>query len=42
VPIVEWQVVYGDGATESGKGPPPDTVTHTYADDGVYQAVLIV
>jgi PKD repeat protein len=42
VPIVEWQVVYGDGGTASGKGPPPDTVEHTYADDGVYQAVLIV
>jgi hypothetical protein len=42
VPIVQWQVVYGDGGTESGQGEPPDTVTHTYADDGVYQAVLIV
>jgi len=42
VPIVQWQVVFGDGATQSGQGPPPDTVTHTYADDGVYQAVLIV
>ena len=42
VPIVEWQVVFGDGATQTGQGPPPDTVTHTYADDGVYQAVLIV
>ena len=42
VPIVEWQVVFGDGAIESGKGDPPDTVEHTYGDDGVYQAVLIV
>jgi len=42
VPIVQWQVVFGDGATQSGQGPPPDTVTHTYAGDGVYQAVLIV
>ena len=42
VPIVEWQVVFGDGATQSGKGDPPDTVAHTYADDGVFQAVLIV
>jgi hypothetical protein len=42
VPIVQWQVVFGDGGTQSGQGPPPDTVTHTYADDGVYQAVLIV
>ena len=42
VPIVEWQVVFGDGGTASGKGAPPDTVEHTYADDGVYQAVLIV
>jgi hypothetical protein len=42
VPIVQWQVLYGDGGTESGAGDPPNTVTHTYADDGVYQAVLIV
>ena len=42
VPIVQWQVVYGDGGTQSGTGPPPDSVTHTYANDGVYQAVLIV
>ncbi|HEY8724835.1 MAG TPA: hypothetical protein VIL92_13375, partial [Gaiellaceae bacterium] len=31
VPIVQWQVVFGDSATQSGQGPPPDTVTHTYA-----------
>ena len=42
VPIVQWQVVFGDGASASGKGEPPDSVEHTYADDGVYQAVLIV
>ncbi|HVC87829.1 MAG TPA: hypothetical protein VNC40_10445 [Gaiellaceae bacterium] len=42
VPIVEWQVLYGDGAVQSGKGAPPGTVSHTYAGDGVYQAVLIV
>jgi PKD repeat protein len=42
VPIVQWQVVFGDGATQSGQGEPPDSVTHTYADDGLYQAVLIV
>lgn len=42
VPIVQWQVAYGDGGTQSGTGAPPDTVTHTYAADGVYQAVLIV
>ena len=42
VPIVEWQVVFGDGVTQSGQGPPPDSVEHSYADDGVYQAVLIV
>ena len=42
VPIVQWQVVYGDGATDSGAGAPPETVEHTYADDGVYKAVLIV
>lgn len=42
VPIVQWQVVFGDGATQAGQGDPPATVEHTYSGDGVYQAVLIV
>ena len=42
VPIVQWQVLFGDGQSQSGSGEPPDTLDHTYTDDGVYQAVLIV
>lgn len=42
VPIVQWQVVFGDGTVKSGSGPPPDSVEHTYTKDGTYQAVLVV
>jgi PKD repeat protein len=42
VPIVQWQVVFGDGAVKSGTGQPPDSVDHTYTKDGTYQAVLVV
>lgn len=42
VPIVQWQVVFGDGSVKSGSGQPPDTLAHTYTKDGTYQAVLIV
>ena len=41
-PIVQWQLVFGDGAVVSGRGSPPETLTHTYAREGVYDAVLIV
>ncbi len=41
-PVVQWQVAFGDGSVKSGVGPPPATVPHTYARDGVYQATLIV
>ncbi|MBV8396862.1 MAG: hypothetical protein JO064_11465 [Actinobacteria bacterium] len=42
VPIVEWQVVFGDGSQQQGSGTPPTTITHTYKVDGVYQATLVV
>jgi hypothetical protein len=42
VPIVHWQVTFGDGATQQGNGQPPATVAHTYAGDGDYQASLAV
>jgi hypothetical protein len=42
VPIVQWQVVFGDGTVKSGTGPPPDSVEHTYSKDGAYQATLVV
>jgi PKD repeat protein len=42
VPIVQWQLYFGDGQSASGPGPPPATVAHTYATDGLYHATLIV
>lgn len=42
VPIVHWIVTFGDGGLQSGNGPPPATVTHTYADGASYQATLQV
>jgi hypothetical protein len=42
VPIVQWQVVFGDGSVKSGAGQPPASLAHTYAKDGTYEAVLVV
>jgi PKD repeat protein len=42
VPIEHWQVFFGDGSQAGADGPPPATVKHPYAQDGVYQATLIV
>src|SRR4051794_3013787 len=42
VPITQWQLFFGDGAQTSGAGPPPVTLQHTYAADGVYDATLVV
>jgi len=42
VPIVQWQVVFGDGSVKSGSGQPPASVEHVYAKDGTYQATLVV
>ena len=35
-------LAFGDGKVEERSGPPPDTVPHTYAKDGVYTATLTV
>jgi len=40
--VARWQLVFGDAKVVQGEGSPPATVTHTYAADGVYEAVLIV
>jgi PKD repeat protein len=42
VPIVRWQLTFGDGFDAEGAGPPPATVPHEYALDGNYEATLIV
>jgi PKD repeat protein len=42
VPIVQWQLYFGDGQSVSGSGQPPTTVSHTYATDALYHATLIV
>jgi hypothetical protein len=41
-PIVEWQLLFGDGTEAAGAGPPPATLDHTYAHDGSYQPLLFV
>jgi hypothetical protein len=40
-PVVQWQVAFGDGQVRSGAGEPPETLEHTYARDGIYEAALI-
>ena len=42
VPIVHWELTFGDGSDTEGTGPPPATVPHQYALDGTYEATLIV
>ena len=42
VPIVDWQVAFGDGTVQEGTGQPPSVLPHTYAADGTYHAVLTV
>jgi PKD repeat protein len=42
VPIVQWQLYFGDGQSTSGSGAPPTSVEHTYATDALYHATLIV
>lgn len=41
-PVVQWEVAFGDGKVQKGSGPPPDSLSYTYAKDGVYTATLIV
>jgi hypothetical protein len=42
VPIVQWQLLFGDGSQTGGAGPPPASLQHVYAADGIYSATLIV
>jgi hypothetical protein len=42
VPIVHWDILFGDGEAVAGNGPPPKTLAHTYKGAGVYHAVLFV
>jgi hypothetical protein len=42
VPIQHWQLFFGDGTSTEGDGQPPVTVDHAYAQDGVFQATLLV
>ncbi len=37
VPIVHWQLSFGDGSDVEGAGAPPATVPHQYALDGSYE-----
>jgi PKD repeat protein len=42
VPIQQWQLVFGDGSSQSGAGQPPASVAHTYGKAGIFQALLFV
>ena len=41
-PVVRWELLLGDGKVQVGTGPPPPTITYTYAEKGVYDAALVV
>jgi PKD domain-containing protein len=38
--ISAWSLVFGDGASTGGSGPPPLTVSHSYARSGAFTATL--
>jgi PKD repeat protein len=40
--LVSWEVIFGDGSRASGQGPPPASVSHTYAKAGTYAAFFVV
>jgi PKD repeat protein len=40
--LVSWEVIFGDGSGRTGQGPPPASVTHTYAKAGTYAAYLVI
>jgi hypothetical protein len=42
VPIVHWELDFGDGAVQSGAGTPPASIPHSYAADHIYEPVLVV
>jgi PKD repeat protein len=41
-PVLRWVLAYGDGKLLERSGPPPESVTYTYAKDGLYTATLTV
>jgi hypothetical protein len=41
-PVVRWELAFGDGKVQVGTGPPPESIAHTYADKGIYDATLLV
>jgi hypothetical protein len=41
-PVLRWELAFGDGKVLQRSGPPPDTVTYTYAKDGGYTSALTV
>ncbi len=42
VPIAHWEILFGDGAAAEDDGPPPASIAHSYAKDGIYQPTLFV
>jgi PKD repeat protein len=40
-PVVRWEVTFGDGKLQQGTGPPPASLSYTYAKDGVYTATFV-
>jgi PKD repeat protein len=40
--VQHWQVFFGDGRQAGADGPPPASISHIYAQDGIYGATLIV
>src|SRR5262249_43499049 len=42
VPITHWEIVFGDGGTASGSGPPPATLPRPYRTEAISQALLFV
>ncbi|NUT56604.1 MAG: hypothetical protein HOQ03_11580 [Thermoleophilia bacterium] len=41
-PVVRWELTVGDGKVLGGSGPPPASISHTYAEKGIYDAALVV
>ncbi len=41
-PVLRWQVAFGDGKVLQGSGAAPGTVSHSYENDGLYTATLVV
>ena len=41
-PVVRWELAFGDGKVQVGNGQPPMSIPYTYAEKGVYDAMLVV